>query len=316
MVEVRPIVFSDWLQLLFCDWIKFASLQPLKRKMASLATAFIDLLRNSGESVPDAELQQHFGEKYKDLVPVINDLSKQGRIKMLYHGAELVYDLVSDREAQQMKGLTAEHRIVLQEIEKAGNMGIWTRDIKIKTSLPQQIVTKILKLLETRRLVKSVKSISSKNKKLYMLFDVIPSREITGGPWYNEQEFDHVFIEALSKFVYEVIRSASVATLKDLTEKVRASGISKVALGPEEVFSIIKILMYDGRIEQVTLPRGCSSQTLTQYKISAQISTLTSLTDMPCGVCPVFAQCQEGNIISPSTCEYMAKWLELKDIDF
>ena len=36
----------------------------------------------------------------------------------------------------------------------------------------EQIVTKTLRLLETRRLVKSVKSISSKNKKLYMLFDL------------------------------------------------------------------------------------------------------------------------------------------------
>jgi len=63
-----------------------------------------------------------------------------------------------------------------------------------------------------------------------MLFDLVPSREITGGPWYNEQEFDHVFIEALSKFVYEVVRSAGVATLKELTDRVRASGISKVAL--------------------------------------------------------------------------------------
>lgn len=33
-------------------------------------------------------------------------------------------------------------------------------------------MTKTLRLLETRRLVKSVKSISSKNKKLYMLFDL------------------------------------------------------------------------------------------------------------------------------------------------
>lgn len=61
---------------------------------------------------------------------------------------------------------------MLQEIERAGNKGVWTRDIKTHTNIPQQIVTKTLRLLETRRLVKSVKSISSKNKKLYMLFDL------------------------------------------------------------------------------------------------------------------------------------------------
>lgn len=107
-----------------------------------------------------------------------------------------------------MEWSSLEQRLVLQEIERAGNKGIWTRDIKTHTNIPQQIVTKTLRLLETRRLVKSVKSISSKNKKLYMLFDLVPSTEITGGPWYNEQEFDHVFIDTLSTFVYEVIKAS------------------------------------------------------------------------------------------------------------
>ena len=236
---------------------------------------------------------------------------------MLYQGNELVYQLVSVEEAEKMKGLTAEHRMVLQEIDRAGNMGIWTRDIKLKTTLPQQVVAKVLKLLESRRLIKSVKSISCRNKKLYMLYDLVPSREITGGPWYNEQEFDHVFIEALSKFVYEVIRSAGVTTLKELTDRVRASGISKVALGHEEVMSIVRILKYDGRIEQVTQVPGAHVQsTATQYKVSPSISCLSSLTDTPCGVCPVYTQCEAGNIIAPSTCMYMKTWLDMKDLEF
>lgn len=36
--------------------------------------------------------------------------------------------------------------------------------------------------------------------------------EITGGPWYSGQEFDHSFIEMLSKFVFEVIK-ANVSSL-------------------------------------------------------------------------------------------------------
>ena len=28
-----------------------------------------------------------------------------------------------------------------------------------------------------------------------MLFDVEPAKEITGGPWYTDQEFDHEFVE-------------------------------------------------------------------------------------------------------------------------
>ena len=80
---------------------------------------------------------------------------------------------------------------------------------------------------------------------------VVPSTEITGGPWYNEQEFDHVFIDTLSTFVYEVIKASGMSTLNAITDKVHASGISKVALGPEEIGSIIQMLMYDGRVEEV-----------------------------------------------------------------
>lgn len=43
---------------------------------------------------------------------------------------------------------------------------------------------------------------------LLLLLSLVPSAEITGGPWYNEQEFDHVFIDTLSTFVYEVIKAS------------------------------------------------------------------------------------------------------------
>ena len=68
-----------------------------------------------------------------------------------------------------------------------------------------------------------------------MLFDLTPSREITGGPWYNEQEFDYAFIEALQDFITKCVQAMRMASLEQLTEKVRISGISKVILGPEEV---------------------------------------------------------------------------------
>lgn len=61
--------------------------------------------------------------------------------------------------------------------------GIWTKDLKHKSNLQQPQVAKILKTLESRKLVKSVKSVTSGNKKLYMLFELEPSREVTGGAW-------------------------------------------------------------------------------------------------------------------------------------
>ncbi|RLN47477.1 hypothetical protein BBJ28_00004222 [Nothophytophthora sp. Chile5] len=310
---------------------------------------FLGLLRNFREPVTDAEVREYFqadgGGGYAQLPDVINALLGEGKIKIFKKGSVLSYGIVGAEEAERIRGLTyVADAEAVEEIERAGNKGIWTRDIKAHTNIPQvwhQIVTKTLRLLETRRLVKSVKSISSKNKKLFMLFDlgnalsvrlIVPSTEITGGPWYNEQEFDHVFIDTLSTFVYEVIKASvpallglasspvfvlltglcpvlsvqGMSTLNAITDKVHASGISKVALGPEEIRSIIQTLMYDGRVEEVRSVRLTSA-------VRPAPLTLVSVVVLSL---QVFDQCEEGNIISPRSCLYMTKWLDLKELDF
>lgn len=55
--------------------------------------------------------------------------------------------------------------------------------MKFKTNLQQPQITKILKVLEGRSLVKAIKPVSQPSKKFYMLFDLEPAREITGGAW-------------------------------------------------------------------------------------------------------------------------------------
>ncbi len=114
--------------------------------------------------------------------------------------------------------------------------GIWTRDIKMATNIPQQTLTKSLKILEQRSLVKSVRSVVSKSKKLYMLYDVMPAKEITGGPWYSDQEFDHEFVNELGSFVVQMVKGQGMLDLGGISEKIRISGISKVVLCDSIVF--------------------------------------------------------------------------------
>lgn len=61
--------------------------------------------------------------------------------------------------------------------------GIWTRDIKMKTNLGQPQVNKIIKTLEGRTLIKAVKNVNNPSKKLYMLAELEPSTDLTGGAW-------------------------------------------------------------------------------------------------------------------------------------
>jgi DNA-directed RNA polymerase III subunit RPC6 len=56
--------------------------------------------------------------------------------------------------------------------------------MRTQTSLAQAHITKILRVLEQQRaLVKSVRGINHPSRKLYILANLEPSRELTGGAW-------------------------------------------------------------------------------------------------------------------------------------
>jgi DNA-directed RNA polymerase III subunit RPC6 len=149
--------------------------------------------------ISNAALKDKFGEVYIQLVPIINELVSESRLVMskLSNGG-LFYTMVSDEIASKFAGLDVTARMVYQVI--------WTKDIRIQTNVDQQALNKIFKGLEGRRLIKPVKSVTAKAKKLYMLYNLTPSKELTGGVWYSDLEFDHEFISELRTFLLHCVR--------------------------------------------------------------------------------------------------------------
>lgn len=96
------------------------------------------------------------------------------------------------------RGFEREERLVYQIIEDSSNKGIWTRDIRNSSNLGPAHVTKILKTLESKKLIKLVKSVQASKKKVYMLYDLTPDVSLTGGAWYSDQEFESEFVEVLN----------------------------------------------------------------------------------------------------------------------
>lgn len=114
--------------------------------------------------------------------------------------------------------------LVYQVIQSAGNMGIWTRDMKTRTNLAQPRINKILKNLEDRVLVKSIKSVQNSNRKVYMLAELEPAKELTGGPWYGEnQDVDTAFIEALRDVVKKFVVNGPARTMEEISEFISKS---------------------------------------------------------------------------------------------
>lgn len=85
-----------------------------------------------------------------------------------------------------------------------------------------------------------------------MLYNLTPAKELTGGPWYTELEFDHEFISELRTFLMHCVRRLNGGrgvTLAELKEKMVAANVSRVQLSLDEVQQLMQTLTYDHLIE-------------------------------------------------------------------
>ncbi len=222
----------------------------------TLRQEFLNLFSSSKKTpngISNSQLKSSFGMRYGDLPLIINELIKESRLTMSKVGDELYYNLIREDVASKFSGLDVSARMVYQIIEKAGNMGVWTKDVRIQSNIQQQALNKIFKNLESRKLIKPVKSVTTKTKKLYMLYDLTPAKEITGGPWYTELEFDHEFVSELRTFIMHCVRRLNGGKgigLQEISAKMKEANVSRVQLNLSEVSQLMQTLAFDYMIEQ------------------------------------------------------------------
>jgi DNA-directed RNA polymerase III subunit RPC6 len=69
-----------------------------------------------------------------------------------------------------------------------------------------------------------------------MLFDLVPSEDITGGAWYTDQELDVAFIEGLTEMTFKFISSkVNMHKQYEMKEKVVKSEKNRVTRGPQQM---------------------------------------------------------------------------------
>jgi DNA-directed RNA polymerase III subunit RPC6 len=296
-------------------------------------TAILEQCKLHPEGIPDGDLAAKISHiPVTDRAVAINRLLSQRKLQIFKDGESLVYKEVKQDEAVKFKGLSSEDLLVYQIIQQSGNTGIWTKELKQKSNLPQTQIGKIFKSLEARKLIKAVKHVAQQNRKVYMLYELEPSREITGGAWYTEHEYDAEFIHVLREQCVKFILARGKVTLEDVCDFVKQTKLSHVDLGQEEVLQIVNTLVYDGKVdahEELELdkerdpddPAGehggdddddldYMENVIVVYRpASLPIPKSSAFTAVPCGVCPVFQECAPGGLVSPETCQYMQDWL-------
>ena len=149
--------------------------QAQESTMADVKARLEQMLKDDhasgGGGVTNEQLKDAFGDEFDDLPAIINDLINSDKVELLQGEGRttLAYQWIPEDRAARLGELTNEQRLVLQVVERADTSGVWLRDIKSATSMQQQTLNKALKVLESRKLVKTVRSVQQKTKKLYAM---------------------------------------------------------------------------------------------------------------------------------------------------
>lgn len=293
-----------------------------EEEVAAKANMILEMCKNAGnKGVLNQELS-HIEPHVQ--VKAINLLLDQGSIELAKKGNQVVYRVKSST-TDGNKGSGDEEKVVYSIVQAAGNKGIWLRDIRSRSSLSTNELNKVIKSMESKKIIKAVKSVSASKKKSYMLYDLEPDSSVTGGAWYSaEQSFETEFVEILSqqchKFLVEKRKSAdekhasissrradSYATSLEVLRVIENSKISRVQLSRADIEMILEKLVYDGLAERCVLSHS-NEDGVKSYRSTNQFVTSTGLMKMPCGVCPVSSDCHEEGDITPVKCIYFTEW--------
>jgi hypothetical protein len=138
---------------------------------------------------------------------------------------------------------------------------------------------------------------------------------------YSGAEFDEVFVSELESAIKQCIAKLNsnlkAATPSAVNRLIQQSQLFKVECSNAEIEQIIETLICDGIVQQIDhkepLPslhdRGIKKAEKAYRIISgAQINSV--LNTIPCCICPVAAQCGEGNPVNPQSCQYFRAWME------
>lgn len=152
------------------------SLETTDFDPVNLESAIIQLCLQFPKGVTDKILENSFRTvTIQQRVSALNRLLSLNKIDLLKSTTEpgtLLYRIRDTNNALgssiTTSGVASDQmeRVVYQLVKESGSLGIWMRDIRTKTKLSQTILNKTLKSLESKKLIKAVKSVHASKKKV------------------------------------------------------------------------------------------------------------------------------------------------------
>ncbi|ORD99980.1 RPC6 [Hepatospora eriocheir] len=188
-----------------------------------------------------------------DIASTLNELLSANKIEVSVTLGGVFYkakrDMKNDYEA-----------MILNILKEGGSEGVWIKDIKNKSNIPHALLLKILKGLEVSNKIKGLKSIKN-NRKMYVLYDLMPDEKMTGGIFFENNEVDIDLVEKLMVVILKIISKendshylpnfSELFTVSEILTKLKNSNILSVNISEEDFSTIIDVMEYDNLIEKI-----------------------------------------------------------------
>lgn len=251
----------------------------------------------------------------------LNTLYSEKRIRMDVNPTTslLTYELIVEEQSPE--------DLVLAAITEFGTKGSWIRDIRKKVGFNnEKILKNALKGLESKKLIRPVKSIS--NRKLYILANLQPDESVTGGACYESGAIRDDIVKNLKSTcfqyfydLYEQSYKSAMSSLHsidnetvqleeiyasaaDVFAHLRGAGVRNAAFADinlSDVEHILSILSYECKLNKMT---GLGK---TRYRYNPYNRDKTDMFYVPCMICPLYKDCKPGSVaIGPEKCQYLS----------
>ena len=218
----------------------------------NLIDQILALLRKYPEGLPQDKLTSEIPFKEAEIVDALNSLIERNRINIIERNNEILLKYRSEKEALKFKDLTKEEISVHELIIQSGSSGISTSDLKMKMHIESStFINRILKTLNQKLLIKSLKVLNTKNKKVWIGYDIEPSQEVTGGVWCSNQEYDNKLIDVFRDKCYQYIVQQKSVSRQEVLLYIKTINLMQREIKEQDVQDILNILIFDGLVEPI-----------------------------------------------------------------
>uniref|UniRef100_A0A914Z6C6 DNA-directed RNA polymerase III subunit RPC6 n=1 Tax=Panagrolaimus superbus TaxID=310955 RepID=A0A914Z6C6_9BILA len=267
-------------------------------------------LKDAPEGIPSNQLKEFCNNEPVD--KVINKLLGSRTVEMVSADAGGGF-LLRLTKGTQLTDLTAEEQLVFSLIEESNTKGIWIKEIRDRSGLPETQMKRVLKNLEKKKLVKAIKAVGT-TRKCYMLYNIEADESVSGGVFYSNQEVDSSFVQTLMDvsvvFLQKRHQKAfaknekkidalkeSCAHVSEVSEFIKSKNICTVAVNEADIDYILDLAWKHNRIYK--------TDTQGYYRYRPSKAGADGTTYAICNFCPVRSECHVGHKISPETCVYL-----------